>query len=308
MNSLPWATRLERKLHPKIKEGIAKSLVYFFTLKESTEFHKARYQGQSHAYDRFSDLIQVAHRGFSGVFPENTLLAFIEALKQGADLVELDVQYTADGQVVVCHDAQLDRLCGDPVFVRDLTLEQLKKADVGTWKNPQFVGQTIPTLQEVFETLPQNTLINIEIKHEATRFLNWDIEKKVLDIISDFQRESTVIISAFNPMVVNRIRKLNPTLSTAYMITQTLNPLLIWLLGRIKTQYLHVDLRYLNPTVIQALKTRGIQVLAYTLNDDAAFDQAQSMGLKGLITDYPDRLSKYLNPSEWGRISVGGHV
>ncbi|MGE3727881.1 MAG: glycerophosphodiester phosphodiesterase [Candidatus Sericytochromatia bacterium] len=285
---------VERLLHPRIKEVIAKSLVYYFSLKECHEYHKTRYLGHPHLLDSFDRLVNAAHRGFSGVYPENTLLAFEMALTQGADMIELDVQLSADGQIVVCHDPMLKRLTGQAVYIRDLPAQKLSEFDVGAWMSNDYRGQQIPTLSEVFALIPPETLINIEIKHEASSFFHWQTEKAVLALIKTHRREKQVIIAAFNPMIVNRIRKLAPEISTAYLITQTLNPLLIFLLARIRARYLHVDMRYLSPKIVQALQAKGLQVLGYTLNSVAEYQQASRMGLKGIITDYPDRLQAFL--------------
>lgn len=280
MPRLPWLIRIERCLHPKIKEGIAKSLVYYFTIKEARTYQQARYQGHMHCFDGFNGPFCIAHRGFSGRYPENTLPAFKAALANGADVIELDVQCSAEGRLVVCHDPDLQRLTGVSAFVRDLPLTHLQTPEIG-----------LVTLEEVFAALPKTTLINIEIKHEATHFLQWHTEQAVVDCVRAWGRSQHVVISAFNPMIVNRIRKLAPELSTAYLITQTLTPLLIYLLARVKARYLHVDQRYLNPRVMRALQRKGLQVLGYTLNTEEAFQWAQQLGLRGVITDYPDRWS-----------------
>lgn len=287
--------RVERLLHPKIKEGIAKSLVYYFTLKEISEYQKSKYQQTPHVLDNFEDMIHIAHRGFSGEYPENTLLAFRKALEQGADIVELDVQLSKEGEIVVCHDANLQRLAGDASFIRDLSYPRLRNYDVGVWKSPEYAGLYLPTLDEVFAELPADALINIEIKHEATHFFNWDTEKAVLQCVRSHGRDKQVLISAFNPMIVNRIRKLAPKISTAYLITQTLNPLLIFLLTRIHARYLHVDTRYLTPALVSRLKQKGLKVLGYTLNTPAEYQQACDLGLQGIITDYSDRLHVFFN-------------
>lgn len=282
-----FITRLERRLHPKIKEGIAKSLVYYFALKESRAYQQARYHGHPHLLERFQGLIGIAHRGFSGRYPENTLLAFEKALEHKADLLELDLQLSQDGVLVVCHDPHLQRLAGVDYFVRDLPYARLRALDLG-------VGQHLPTLAELFETLPSQTAFLLEVKHEATRFLNWEFEKLLLQTIREHGRSEQVVIAAFNPMVVNRIRKLAPEISTLYLITQTLNPLLIWLLGRIRPRYLSVDMRYLSRCVVKRLQGKGIQVLGYTLNTPAEYQRACELGLVGVTTDHPERLRAFL--------------
>ncbi len=287
-------TKIERLLHPKIKEVIAKSLVYYFTIKEFYTYRHSRYQGHQHVLKPFKGLLNIGHRGFSSQYPENTLLAFEKALEHHVDMIELDVQLTQDGQIVVCHDPDLERLTKQKVFVRDLTFVELQTLEVGSWKDTAYTGQLIPRLSEVFELIPKHTLINIEIKHEATSFFTWQTEQAVLDLVKAHQREKQVIISAFNPMVVNRIRKLAPEISTAYLITQTLNPLLIFLLANIRAAYLHVDFSYLNPQVMRKLKRKGLRVLSYTLNTQQDYQTAYELGLSGIFTDHPDQLQTFL--------------
>jgi glycerophosphoryl diester phosphodiesterase len=294
-------TRVERLLDPRIKEAIAKTLVYFFALKEFNEYQKSRYQGHPHLLDEVKGLLNIAHRGFSAEYPENTLLAFQKALEHDVQMVELDVLLSLDGEIVVCHDADLLRLTGRADFIRDLPYQELQGYDVGAWKSEDYRGHYIPTLRQVFELIPPATLINIEIKHEATSFFNWETEIAVLKQIKAHQREQQVIVSAFNPMVVNRIRKLAPEISTAYLITQTLNPLLIFLLARIQARYVHVDFNYLNPRIVRALKQKGLKILSYTLNTQADYQRATDLGLTGIFTDHPDRLRDYLKATEQTR-------
>ena len=168
---------------------------------------------------------------------------------------------------------------------------------MGSWFQADYATERLPSLTAVVENFDQ-ALINIEIKHEATRFINRDTEQKLLEVIQRYQLEHRVVISSFNPMIVNRIRKLAPHLSTAYLITQTLTPLLIYLLARVKASYAHVDLRYLNPRSVAGLKKAGIKVVACTLNTPADFERAVQLGVDGILTDYPDRLRAFLHEQD----------
>lgn len=294
-----WLVRLERLFHPKLKEFIAKSLVYYFALKEYFEFQKERYTRTPHLYDSFKrdQILNIAHRGFSARYPENTLLAFHKALDAGADMIELDVQLSRDGEVVVCHDPELGRLTGLCAFVADLDWSQLQTQDVGAWFGSDFVGLHMPSLSQVFESLGPDSYLNIEIKHEASSFLNDHTERKIIALIRAHQMDGRVVISAFNPLIVNRIRKLAPEISSAYLITQTLTRPLIYLLGKIRARYIHVDFHYLSPQKVRDLHRAGVQVLSYTLNEVSSYQQAEQWGVKGCFTDHPDRLRDYLTAS-----------
>jgi glycerophosphoryl diester phosphodiesterase len=106
----------------------------------------------------------IAHRGASAYAPENTLAAFQLAAEQGADAIELDVDLTRDGHVVVMHDATIERTTNGHGRVHDLALDEIRQADAGVWKGVAFKGERVPLLQEVFEAVGQQLLINVEIK------------------------------------------------------------------------------------------------------------------------------------------------
>ena len=106
----------------------------------------------------------IAHRGASADAPENTLTAIQLAWRQSADAAEIDVQLTADGQLVAIHDETLLRTGGVDWAVKDYTLAQLKTLDIGSWKSPQFAGERIPTLAEVLDIVPLGKRLFIEVK------------------------------------------------------------------------------------------------------------------------------------------------
>jgi glycerophosphoryl diester phosphodiesterase len=284
----------ERLIPVKIKELIAKSLVYFFTIKELTEFSKKSYSDFRHILDDRDNILNIAHRGFSGKYPENTLLSFKKAMEEKVNMIELDITLSLDGEIVVFHDATMLRMTGSNLHIRDLSYDKIQDFEVGSWFNPIHSGLKIPKLSDVFDILDKDTLINIEIKHEATSFINRNTEKKLLALIKKFKMENKVIISSFNPMIVNRIRKLEPNISTAYLITQNINSFLIFLLAKINAKFIHIDYKYLNSKNILRLKNSGLKVLAYTLNSEEEFAQALKLGVNGIFTDHPDKLNRLL--------------
>jgi glycerophosphoryl diester phosphodiesterase len=107
-----------------------------------------------------------AHRGAMATYPENTLIAFREAVKAGAQMIEFDVSLSKDQKMVILHDATVDRTTNGTGRVSDLTLNEIKKLDAGSWKSPEFVGQKIPTLEEVLEIMPLNIWLNIHLKED----------------------------------------------------------------------------------------------------------------------------------------------
>ena len=113
----------------------------------------------------------VAHRGYSKKYPENTMLAFAEALKQGADAIELDVHFSSDKKLIVHHDYGLSYRGGQEGFISELASDYLRTVDVGSWFDPKFADQRMPFLQEVFEALGKNTQYELELKGFTKEFL-----------------------------------------------------------------------------------------------------------------------------------------
>ncbi|MFW5830662.1 MAG: glycerophosphodiester phosphodiesterase [Prolixibacteraceae bacterium] len=107
-----------------------------------------------------------AHRGAMGTHPENTLLAFREAVKAGAHMIEFDVQLTKDNKMVVIHDGTVNRTTNGTGKVSELTFAEIRKLDVGSWKSPEFAGERIPTLDETLNIMPYNIWLNVHIKGE----------------------------------------------------------------------------------------------------------------------------------------------
>ena len=139
----------------------------------------------------------IAHRGASAYAPENTLAAFRLAAEQGADAVELDAKLSADGQVVVIHDPTVERTTNGSGEVRQLSLAQIKSLDAGGFLSPQFAGEPIPTLAEVFDAVGHQLLINVELTNYASP--RGRPGRKVVGLVKDFHLEERVLFSSFHP-------------------------------------------------------------------------------------------------------------
>ena len=138
-----------------------------------------------------------AHRGFSGKYPENTMLAFEKAVEAGADGIELDVQLTKDGEIVIIHDETIDRTTDGKGFVADYTYEELKKFDASYIYTGKMGFNKIPALREYFEFVKdKNIVTNIELKTGINEYFG--IEEKVWGLIKEYNLAEKIIISSFN--------------------------------------------------------------------------------------------------------------
>ena len=149
--------------------------------------------------ENFPRPIILAHRGDSAHAPENTLPSFQQALQKGADGVELDVKLTADGHVIVIHDSTVDRTTDGSDRVSSLTLESIRKLDAGKWFNEKFTGTKVPLLEEVFETIGRDKIINIELKSANYFSSRDDLVLKVCELVKRHNNQNQILFSSFFP-------------------------------------------------------------------------------------------------------------
>lgn len=229
-----------------------------------------------------------AHRGYSAVYPENTLRAFQEAAKLPIYGVEFDVHLTKDGEVVVIHDELIDRTSNGTGFVKDYTLAQLRELDFGSWKDAQFAGEKIPTLAEVFNIYKLNNhMLNIELKTDVFEYEG--IEKIVLNIIKSFNFEDRVIISSFNHASLLRIRELHPTIPTGALFGSLILNLQSYI-ESLQCQALHIPYFYAARDIIQEIRIAGMPVRTYTVNKTDVAHLVKAAHVQAIFTDEPEKM------------------
>ena len=240
-------------------------------------------------------MVQIfAHRGFSGYYPENTMLAFQKVAEETvADGIELDIQLTKDGEIVIMHDEMLDRTTNGSGWLKDHTLEELKMLSVGVNVKGFFPRQTIPTLREYFTWLKTTKLItNIELK---TSYFEYEgIEEKLIAMVKEFGLEDQIWYSSFNHYTVDRIKKLMPE-ATCGLLTDT------WLMNigeyAASQGAASVNARTYfcaKEGVAADLHAHNIALQAWTPNDAEMMQELVDAGVDVLITNYPDIAAKVL--------------
>jgi glycerophosphoryl diester phosphodiesterase len=226
------------------------------------------------------------HRGASRYAPMNTLAAFELAAELGADGVELDVHRSADGHVVLLHDFTVDSTTDGTGRITDMTLEQIKQLDAGSWKDAKFAGERIPTLDEVFESVGQKYFINVEIKSESMR--TDGVEQAVAEVIQRHNMANRVIVSSFNPMSLRRFHAILPDIAIGYLTAPDV-PLWIRLSGVGMTyQAYHPYEKTITPEMVKTMAKRGIIVNTWTVNDAERAKALAEMGVSVIISDVPD--------------------
>ena len=229
----------------------------------------------------------IAHRGASGYAPENTLEAFLLAIEQGADGIELDVQLSRDGIPVVIHDETIDRVTDRTGYVKDYTLQELKELTVLKDRFPQYSQSKIPTLKEVLEAVKSSGIqVNIELKTG----IYWypDIEKKVAGIVEETGMKEKIIYSSFNHYSVQRIKEIVPDAETAYLYSDVILNVEDYA-RKTKVDGLHPAVYHVKMAdFLKKYIKSGLNVRVWTVNEEADMKALIEAGETAVITNYPD--------------------
>lgn len=226
------------------------------------------------------------HRGAKAYAPQNTLPAFALALAQGAQGVELDVQLSRDGALVVFHDAEVDALTNGTGRVQELSLAELKALDAGVRFDPRFDGVTVPTLDEVFAEFGTRLLYNVEIKSLPDDGQD-GIEQKVAETIARFGLEAQTIVSSFNPHALLRFRALMSQVAVGVLHEPAyFDPFPA--LGDMPYEAYHPHHDIVDEAMIARETAAGRVVNVWTLNDADRARQLKAWGVHAMITDVPD--------------------
>jgi glycerophosphoryl diester phosphodiesterase len=227
-----------------------------------------------------------AHRGASAYAPENTLAAFKLAYEQGAQLIEFDVKLTADKQVVVIHDQSVDRTTNGKGNVNQLFLSELKKFDAGLWFDEKYRSESIPTLEEVFESIGNKLFMNVELTNYASPFDG--LVDKVSVLVKKHRMENRVIFSSFFPTNLIRARQLVPAVFRGQLILPGRSGWWQRVWGSlIDVQANHPYTSDVTAESIDRAHRRGRLVHVWTVNDPEDMKRLCRLGADGFFTDDP---------------------
>jgi glycerophosphoryl diester phosphodiesterase len=239
-------------------------------------------------------VLAIAHRGFSGAAPENTLAAFKRAMEVGSDMIELDVHLSKDGQVVVIHDDTLKRTTSGAGKVADLTLQELKKLDAGKWFGSRFFGEKIPTLREVLELTRGKIPVHIELKEgDLGQYTITDLVDRSLEEVEQAGMLNQVLFGSFSLAAVDRVREKHPRLPVALICSKP------WNLPQDATGGRPIPIisssgKVLNQANAAKARQQGMKVVVWTLDQEEHMEQFLDVGVDGIVTNHPDRLIRIL--------------
>jgi glycerophosphoryl diester phosphodiesterase len=228
-----------------------------------------------------------AHRGASAAAPENTVAAFRAAAAQGAGWVELDVALLADGTAVVIHDVSVDRCSSSKGMLGDMTIADLASIDAGSWFDPTFKGEPLPTLAKAIESLGELGLnANVEIKQHAHHKSLEQLTETVHSHLQARPAQMKIIISSFDAAALKAMHKLDPSYDLAMLWGQIPDD---WVdvLASIPSTTIHLDYTALSIEFLNEARRLGIKVRAWTCNEPQRLAAYWDAGLTGVITDDP---------------------
>lgn len=275
---------------------------------------------ESAALPVFPPPLIIAHRGARSLAPENTLAAARKALEANADMWELDVAVTADGELVVMHDNTLDRTCNvgevfpdrEPWLVRDFTLAEIQTLDCGSWFNEEdpfqqikagnvseadmrsYVGEQAPTLRQALEFTRDNDWeVNVELKKQPSEELDQIIVEKAVALIEELAMDDgeQVVVSSFRHDYLEAVEERNPGIQTEAVTSKPIRNLPAYLTK--------LGLDGCNPRVtawsykrLGEMREQGIVLNVWTVNDELVMQALIKTGVHGIITDYPQTLTE----------------
>lgn len=228
----------------------------------------------------------IAHRGASGHAPENTLAAYQRAVELGATFIETDLQVTRDGQFVAMHDETLERTTNGCGEVQDCKLSELRNVDAGLWFDREFMGQRIPTLDEIFEfSRNRDVVFYLELKYAAVA----GMDHALAAALRKAESMPRMIVISFDPATLAPLRRIDPSIMTGLLLEEVA-PDSIQAALDLGVRQLCPKSSCLSAKLVQEAHRADLQVVTWTVNSAVEMRSIIATGVDGIMTDFPDRL------------------
>ncbi len=237
----------------------------------------------------------IGHRGASRFAPENTSAAFRLAQESAADGVEFDVRLTRDGIPVIIHDDNLRRTGNSNGRIANLSLEEVKKFDVGSWRGSEFKGESVPTLTELFDLFSSNGLLYLEMKSDvATR---QRLAEACCEYILNSGLKERVIVECFDLEAIKIVKTIDSSIATAALFEPSLKALpmttgerLVEKARAVGANEIALNHRLTNERTVTRAREAGLKVVVWTVDDPLWINRAVDYGIEALITNDPNTM------------------
>ena len=239
------------------------------------------------------DKFVVAHRGSSGTAPENTLASVNEAVRAGAHMIEIDIQFSADNKIIVFHDENLERTSNGAGSASDKTYHELSELDAGAWFDKVFTGEKIPLLQNILDLIKGKCYLNIEIKSRAGALPDKKLSL-VLNTIKDFGFKDFTLFSSFDHQSLKNIRDFDPEFHTSAINIPGDTRLPSEICNQYGSEGFVCSLSEINQRISLDTKENGIFVGVYSVDSEKHLEMISDYNIKALVTNYPARIINLL--------------
>lgn len=232
----------------------------------------------------------VAHRGDSGAYPENTLLALRKALEVGVDMIEVDVHLTKDRGLVLIHDPTVNRTSNGRGKVCDLTFAEIRKLDAGSWMSPQFAVERMPTLAEAVAVVPRDVRLNVHVKaYDHDRAV---LARLVVDELVARNRLDTAFIAS-DIETVHEVRRRNPAVALCNL-TRADSPDYVQASKAAGCRVLQPGRTGCTRALVEEAHREGMEVNVFYADTVEDMQKFIALGVDGILTNYPARLKHLL--------------
>lgn len=254
----------------------------------STIYFIKNYKTLNIHFDPYQDIEITGHRGASILYPENTMSAFKKAYEQGAEWIELDVIQSKDLQLVISHDNSMIRTSGKGGKITNMTYDQILTYDVGWYKGSKFYGEHAPLLKDVLDYFKdKDIMINIELKPKGKEI---NYEESIIDEVKRYHMEDQVIFASITHSCIERIKQIDSSLKTAYVIPIAIGEYY----NDEYADIFSVELTSIKKEDVKKIHDMNKQIYAWTLDDEFSIQHAIDLKVDNIITDNIE-LAKYLN-------------
>ncbi|MBI4401010.1 MAG: hypothetical protein HY581_05205 [Nitrospirae bacterium] len=264
----------------------------------------------------------IAHRGASGLTPENTTLAVATAIALGADMVEVDVRLSRDGHLIVFHDQTVGRTASfqgrsphkkiRSVRITDLTLDEIRRLDAGSWRGTAFTGLGVPTLEQILGLCAGRIALNLEMKPDAgpassAQQTRTTMVAQLSRSLNTYPAPDSVLVSSSDQAALELVRERSPGARLGVLVTARTSVKAGGLsealrsAGRLEAYSLHLPCALVRQAVVAATHRKGLRLFVYTANGIAAMRRLVSAGVDGIFTDRPERLLSLLRGAREGK-------
>lgn len=242
----------------------------------------------------FQNPTVMAHRGLSADAPENTLYAFSDAISVGVDFIELDVQQTRDGVLVVMHDSNLKRTTGVNKDIWDVDYADIQNLDAGSWFDPAYANARIPTLEETLQFVDKRAKLNIEIK--PTKHGSDTLEQDVAELITRYQYTDACYVTSFSYGSLKKVKEANPEIRTGYLMSVAYGQFY----SLKYADAFSLNKVFVTSQVVNAAHQQGKQIFAWTVNSMSEVRSLCNLHVDSIITDDPVMVQNVISRDSTG--------